>query len=159
MTTAAEVKYAGFWIRLGATMIDVFIFSVILMFLLVSYYGTDQVIEYFVEIMKSAMQGGQTLTVRKMGGFHIFVEYVMPLILVVIFWKYKSATPGKMMFGLKIVDSETLSEDLTTKQLIGRYFAYLVPMLPLGLGFLFIAFDAKKQGWHDKISKTLVIKQ
>ena len=39
-----------------------------------------------------------------------------------------------------------------------RYLAYLVSMLPLCFGFLWIAWDKKKQGWHDKIAKTYVIK-
>jgi len=48
---------------------------------------------------------------------------------------------------------------ITTKQAIIRYLGYLVSALPLGLGFLWIAFDQSKRGWHDMMAGTVVIKQ
>jgi uncharacterized RDD family membrane protein YckC len=41
---------------------------------------------------------------------------------------------------------------------IARYAGYLVSIIPLFLGFIWIAFDARKQGWHDKIADTVVVK-
>ena len=43
-------------------------------------------------------------------------------------------------------------------QLIGRYFGYLLSVIPFGLGLLWVAFDKKKQGWHDKMSGTIVVR-
>jgi uncharacterized RDD family membrane protein YckC len=45
----------------------------------------------------------------------------------------------------------------TVKQSVIRYLAYYVSLIPLGLGFFWIAWDDKKQGWHDKIAGTIVI--
>jgi len=45
----------------------------------------------------------------------------------------------------------------STGKLIGRYFAYLVSIIPIFLGFLWIAVDKRKQGWHDKLAGTVVI--
>ncbi|TPW10609.1 MAG: hypothetical protein FD130_2175, partial [Halothiobacillaceae bacterium] len=42
-------------------------------------------------------------------------------------------------------------------QAILRYFAYLVSILPLGLGFLWIIWDRRKQSFHDKIARSVVI--
>jgi len=42
--------------------------------------------------------------------------------------------------------------------LIGRYFAYYISILPFMLGFVWVAIDSKKQGWHDKMAGTLVVK-
>jgi uncharacterized RDD family membrane protein YckC len=42
--------------------------------------------------------------------------------------------------------------------LIGRFFAYFVSIFPACLGFLWIAFDRRKQGWHDKIAGTVVVR-
>ena len=42
-------------------------------------------------------------------------------------------------------------------QCIVRYLGYFVSALPLGLGFIWVAFDKRKQGWHDKIARTLVV--
>jgi uncharacterized RDD family membrane protein YckC len=42
--------------------------------------------------------------------------------------------------------------------LIGRYFAYYLSTILLGLGFLWIIWDPKKQGWHDKLAGTVVVR-
>ena len=89
--------------------------------------------------------------------WHQLVQYLVPAIAVVLFWVYKSATPGKMVFGLRIVDAET-GEKPTTGQFIGRYLGYLVSTIPLMLGILWVAFDKRKQGWHDKLAGTVVIR-
>lgn len=43
------------------------------------------------------------------------------------------------------------------KQAAIRYFAYLVSILPLGLGFLWIIWDKRRQGFHDLIARTVVL--
>ena len=75
----------------------------------------------------------------------------------ILFWIIKSATPGKMLFGAYIVDAKTLGK-ATPLQNVIRYFAYFVSTIPLFMGFFWIAFDKRKQGWHDKLAGTLVIK-
>jgi uncharacterized RDD family membrane protein YckC len=75
----------------------------------------------------------------------------------IVFWTIKSATPGKMLFSAYIVDAKTLGKASPTQN-ITRYFGYYVSMIPLFLGFFWIAFDKRKQGWHDKFAGTLVIK-
>ena len=85
------------------------------------------------------------------------ISYLFPAVASITFWIYKSATPGKMVFGLKIVDAETAGP-CGTGQLIGRYLGYYPSFLVLGLGFIWVAFDKRKQGWHDKMAGTLVIR-
>ena len=46
----------------------------------------------------------------------------------------------------------------TTGQLIGRYLAYYVSIIPLCLGLIWVGIDAKKHGFHDKLASTLVIR-
>ncbi len=48
---------------------------------------------------------------------------------------------------------------LSNGQAIGRYLAYYVSSIPLGLGLLWVAFDRRKQGWHDKLAGTFVIRK
>lgn len=134
-------NYAGFWIRSLASLIDtVFIFIIIAPILTAIYGG-----EYWHS--ESLIQGG----------WDVLFNYILPAIVVVIFWLYKSATPGKMLTKITIVDVKT-AEKPSSKQFLLRYFAYYISMLPLFLGFFWIALDKKKQGWHDKIAGTLVIK-
>jgi uncharacterized RDD family membrane protein YckC len=84
---------------------------------------------------------------------------VMPLLAaltVIGFWRYCGATPGKLAVAVRIVDART-GQPVGTGRLALRLLCYLVSALPLYLGFLWIAFDRRKQGWHDKIAKTVVI--
>ena len=82
---------------------------------------------------------------------------MLPFAITVVFWIYKAATPGKMLLGMSIIDASTLQK-ASKGRLILRYFAYYISMIPFGLGFFWVVWDKKKQGWHDKIAGTLVIK-
>ena len=75
---------------------------------------------------------------------------------VIGFWRYCGATPGKIALGVKIVDAASGGPP-TLGRLVLRFFAYFVCAFPLYLGFLWAAFDRRKQGWHDKIARTVVI--
>ncbi len=88
---------------------------------------------------------------------NLFFNGIAPAIAIIIFWIYRQATPGKMLIHAKIVDATTGGKP-STGQMIGRYFAYYVSTIPLCLGFLWIAFDERKQGWHDKLAGTLVVR-
>lgn len=69
------------------------------------------------------------------------------------FWIYWSATPGKMIMHMKIVDENTLQQP-TKWQLIKRFFGYLTALF----GIWSIIFSKQRQALHDKIAKTVVIK-
>ena len=72
-------------------------------------------------------------------------------------WIARQATPGKIAIGARIVDAAT-GDEPTRSQMIGRYFAYYVSTFPLCLGFIWVAFDRRKQGWHDKLAGTVVVR-
>jgi len=136
-----ELEYVGFWPRLGASLIDTVLSIIILYPLLYVLYGK----EYFASEHLVAGVGDFILT------------YVLPAIAVIVFWVYKSATPGKMAIKARIVDAKT-GRQPSKGQLIGRYFAYYVSTIPLFMGFLWIAWDPRKQGWHDKLAGTVVVR-
>ena len=81
---------------------------------------------------------------------------MLPAVATILFWKARQATPGKMALSLKIVDAQT-GQPMSTGQAIGRYFAYFVSAIGLMLGYLWVAFDRRKQGWHDKLAGTVVV--
>jgi uncharacterized RDD family membrane protein YckC len=64
-------------------------------------------------------------------------------------------TPGKMVFGLKVIRENGEAPGFGTAFL--RWIGYFLSSLPLNLGFIWIAFDSKKQGFHDKLAGTVVI--
>ncbi len=73
------------------------------------------------------------------------------------FWvKQKGQTPGKKVMGIRIVRVDGKEIDWMTAVL--RYVGYIVSGIPLALGFIWVAFDKQKQGWHDKIAGTFVVK-
>ncbi|MDP9942140.1 RDD family protein [Ectopseudomonas alcaliphila] len=139
-----EFEYAGFWSRTGAMLIDTFLIMLITVPLTISIYGWS----YFTDENTPIIAGPADF----------LISWVMPAVAVIAFWITKQATPGKMAISAKIVDATT-GQPATPAQLIGRYFAYLVSMIPLFIGIFWVAFDKRKQGWHDKLSGTVVIKK
>jgi uncharacterized RDD family membrane protein YckC len=63
-----------------------------------------------------------------------------------------------MLTGLAIVDAQTGGKP-STAQLIVRYLGYYVASIPLLLGIIWVGFDKRKQGWHDKMAGTVVIRR
>lgn len=138
---SATQIYAGFWLRFVASFID----SALIMMILAPLYLT---------LYRSlAVEGGPLVA----GAANLLLQYVFPAMVVIIFWIYRSATPGKIIIGASIVDAKT-GQKPSTGQFIGRYFAYYLSALPLCLGFFWVAFDKRKQGWHDKLAGTVVVK-
>ncbi|MBU6951946.1 RDD family protein [Hahella sp. HN01] len=136
-----DMDYVGFWARTGASIIDTLIMMAISYPILISLYGFS----YF---------DGETFIA---GTADVLLNYVFPALAVILFWIYRSATPGKMLVNAVIVDAKTGAKP-SKGQMIGRYFAYYLSLLPLGLGFLWVAWDPKKQGFHDKLAGTVVVR-
>lgn len=136
---SSPIKYAGFWSRLVATIVD----SIWL-------YGIIYLILWFL-VGPDFFSPDANYTVTQ-----FTFEWVIPFAVVMAFWVMKSATPGKMLFKMKIVDAET-NGAVSSQRLLVRYLAYFVSTLPLCLGFLWVAWDKKKQGWHDKIARTVIV--
>ena len=72
-------------------------------------------------------------------------------IFIISFWKWKGATPGKMITRCQIIDANTGGTP-TLKQYILRFVGYT-----FFIGFLFMPLTKKKQGLHDKLANTIVI--
>lgn len=85
------------------------------------------------------------------------ISWVLPPVAVIVFWLTTQATPGKMLVSLRVVDAKT-SATLSRGQALGHYLAYYVSAIPVCLGFFWVAFDRRKQGWHDKLAGTVVIR-
>jgi uncharacterized RDD family membrane protein YckC len=137
-----EQDYAGFWIRTGAALIDSVLMLVVLLPAITLIYGkTYWDSDVFIH-----------------GFWDVVFNYILPAMAIILFWHYKSATPGKMVTGLAIVDAQTGGKP-STAQLIVRYLGYYVASIPLLLGIIWVGFDKRKQGWHDKMAGTVVIRR
>lgn len=138
-----EYEYAGFWIRVWAALIDTVLLVLVTTPLIGAFYGWDYALQ-------SGIGGGFRPT-------EFIITWVLPAIAVLVFWRYRSATPGKMVIGARIVDATT-GDAPGTGQLIGRYLGYYVSTIPLCLGLIWVGFDRRKQGWHDKLAGTVVVR-
>jgi uncharacterized RDD family membrane protein YckC len=135
------LEYVGFWARVAAALVDSLLILLLIAPILYAVYGPG----YFVE--------GAGLR----GAADVLLNVVLPAVAVILFWRFRQATPGKMVIGARIVDAVTGAEP-STGQLIGRYFGYYASIIPFGLGLLWVAFDGRKQGWHDKLAGTVVVR-
>lgn len=145
---ADELRYAGFWRRLAAAIIDNMLLLVVsgpLLTLFTSggYFRADES-SGFLEKLGNLDWG------------FLLIDAVLPLILAVIFWVRYEATPGKQLLDCYVVDSHTF-QPLSIKQALLRYLGYLISFFTLGLGFLWIAFDKRKRGFHDMIAGSVVV--
>lgn len=137
-----DLEYVGFWLRVGAAIIDTLLISIIIFPLLWAIYGpvyltSDRLIQ---------------------GPLDFLISWVAPAVAVVLFWIARQATPGKMAIGARIVDAKTGGRP-TNLQLVVRYLGYYVAMIPLFVGIVWVAFDPRKQGWHDKLAGTVVVRK
>ncbi|MEW6428273.1 MAG: RDD family protein [Thermodesulfobacteriota bacterium] len=127
---------AGFWIRLAANILDWLLLSVVSRLL----WGAEVV-----------ATGSSPLT---FGLHYSNLQALLPAGYFFAFWLWRGATPGKLLLRLQITGTD--GSGLTWRQVLLRMLACLPSLLFFGLGFFWIAFDSRKQGWHDKIAATVV---
>ena len=135
-----DLKYVGFWKRTVAGLVDTFLILLVIFPILIWVYGIEYLNNEHME----------------KGSFDFIINYVFPTIAVILLWRYYQATPGKMIFKATIADAKTGGKP-SLRQLIIRYLGYIISTTPLCLGFFWIAFDKKKQSFHDKLANTVVI--
>ncbi len=145
------VQYLGFWPRFLAFLADSTAASVIMAPFVVSLLGEINLSDYDLAEPAAVNELLLRLTTQ------LSVDILLMGTIFILFWIFKNATPGKMLFRSVIVDAQTLAAPSAAQNII-RYLGYFVSLLPLGLGFLWIGWDRRKQGWHDKLARTVVIK-
>lgn len=143
--------YGGFWRRVLALLLDGIILGVI----------------YFPVQMLLLMMLAPSIS-RDPQGIHagslvaaFGAAYAFNIVLGVCYQGYflsqKSATPGKMILGLKVITPG--GGRISVGRAVGRYFGYILDGLTLGIGYLIVAFDSEKRGLHDYICGTRVIRE
>jgi uncharacterized RDD family membrane protein YckC len=156
-----NLEYAGFFIRLLALSIDFILLNIATYFIFSStsdYFFYD--FDYF-----STLEFKQSLLILDVYGpidflyyyFDLLKSILIPSFITLSFWFFFSATPGKILVGARIVDANTGGRPKTIS-LIVRYLGYFLSSI-FFLGFFWVIFDVKKQGWHDKLSRTVVVRK
>lgn len=156
--TAKEIinfEYVGFWVRAVSAGLDGPIMGSIAFFVIdVLRLGL---------FMAFVFGNPDGISINWLFTFGVILP-VLPLLLYpvlghiieILFWVYLSATPGKLALRMKIVDAITGRKPSTT-QFIIRSLAKWISLVPLGMGFFWVAFNHQKRGWHDLLAGTMVV--
>lgn len=140
LSQAVERRYAGFWIRLAAIVIDVFVIMVVdfvfmgIPFILFLQGGDQEFLDALMDIM----------------AWLISISYF-------IYFTYKyNATLGKKAVGIMVIPEN--SEKLTLGRVIIREtIGKTISAIILYVGFIMAGFTSKKQALHDKLAGTVVV--
>jgi uncharacterized RDD family membrane protein YckC len=148
-TELASLRKAGFWLRGVAFLVDV---------VLVALLGTGGAM-----LVDLAVQTGGMISSAPEAGLEwlgttatSLLAVLMALCYFTLFVGLRGQTPGKMLLGLKII--RTTGEEVRYGRALVRWIGQCLGLLPLGLGFLPVAFSRRKQALHDKIAGTYVVR-
>lgn len=145
------VKFAGFWIRFVAAIIDGIILFVISTILQFAVLGTKAGSPFSDPTHPEAHIGEAlaTIAVAWLLGTVVGATYEG------LFVARLGATPGKMALSLKVVRPG--GGPVSLGRAIGRYFAKLLSGFALMIGYIIAGFDSEKRAMHDMICDTRVI--
>ena len=125
---------AGFWIRVVAFILDSIIVGVV-----------NGIIAAILNSSTTGRSGLQTL---------------LGIIYFTYFWSANSPWPGQTvgdkLLNLRVIRTD--GTDLTIAQALIRYVGLFISIIVIFIGVIWVAFDPNKQGWHDKIAGTYVVK-
>ena len=149
-----DKRLGGFWRRLVAYCIDKTILY------------TLALIPFLIGMIASGFGGGMIERIALRGELprwmgllmvaYIFTTIIAGMIYFTWFHGTIGQTPGKMILGLRLL--QVSGEKVTPGVAFLRGVGYIISRLPFWLGFLWIAVDGRKQGWHDKIAATIVVR-
>ncbi len=144
------LEFAGFWRRFAAFMIDAAILYVVTS-VFIPFRNLGYLRLWNPDIF-SDISGWLILP-------QIILCNLLALVIIigyfVILWVWRGQTLGNMIMNIKVIRPD--GTNLTFGIAFLRYLGYIVSAIPLFLGFIWIAFDKQKQGFHDKIAGTFVV--
>jgi predicted Zn finger-like uncharacterized protein len=143
MGNTGDLRYAGFWIRFGAKIIDSIILGVVNF---VATMGTTLLI--------ASNKSPQMAIVAAIMNFGIQIGFGIAFHVYFLSGKYQ-ATPGKMACGLKVVTAE--GDKISAGRAVGRYFGEMLSGMIMLIGYIMAAFDDEKRALHDRICNTRVV--
>lgn len=134
------MKYAGFWIRSVAFLID---------FVLVN--GFEQIVQYLI----AAVFGLSAFNEQVVGAlFSIAITYYY-------YCRYQvrtGTTIGKKLFNIYVISVKT-GQNLTHRQAVVRLLGYVFSTIIMGCGFLMAAFHPQRRTLHDLMAGTVCIRK
>jgi uncharacterized RDD family membrane protein YckC len=135
---APAARYGGFWIRVVAYIIDGIILGVV-----------NAIIDAVFRVNPQDTTSGAY-------GAALGLEIVVSIAYFAGLWTYMGATLGQRIFRLRVVDANT-GQPIGFGKALLRWLGLFISFIVCFIGVIWVAFDARKQGWMDKIAGTLVL--
>lgn len=148
-------RYGGFWRRFFAFLIDqMILYFVSLILFLIGLLALGLKGDVLTRVLSSPEE--VTHGMGFFGLLYLAASLLAGMTYFTWFHGVGGRTPGKMLLGLRVIQAS--GDPLTPGIAFLRWVGYLISGPVFCLGFLWIAFDGRKQGWHDKIAATIVIR-
>ena len=145
-------RYAGFFSRGAAYALDrliTFGIAFVIMLVLDYFLSLFRVDQWLEGLSDDAMFNAVLLILLSTLGIHLLVSIVYN----VGFWMLSGQTPGKRVLGVRVLRKD--GTRLNLGNALRRQVGYWISTI-FYLGFLWILFDSKRQGLHDKLAGTIV---
>jgi uncharacterized RDD family membrane protein YckC len=143
---APGLRYAGFWIRFGAYLIDYIPLSLLAALTRVNGVTSGC----------SPVPGGSVCSYQVNGAGLGIITGVLGLYWVVT-WSLLGGSLGQRALGLRVVNAAD-GRNISIARALLRFIGYLVAVIPFAIGLIWAAFNPEKQGWHDRIAGTFVVR-
>lgn len=148
------MRYAGFWIRVAAAIVDSAILGAANLGITLLILG-----DFYIEYFRSIAAGHPMLIPESF----TFLWALANLLTVVVSWLYcagfessrHQGTPGKILLRIKVVDQR--NQRISFLRATGRCYAKCLSSLICMIGWLMVAFTERRQGLHDIIAGTFVV--
>ena len=130
-------RYAGFWIRFAA-------------------YIIDSLVLFAAYIVGLILILALTLVAAPLGLLVLVALYIAALCYQPWFWWKQGATIGQNALGLRVVRAID-GGPISGGSAVIRYIGFFISAFVIYLGLIWVAFEPRKRGWHDMMAGTVVI--
>ena len=141
-------RYAGFWIRFVARLIDSAILGIIGLLIGLPIAMTASLTPSRIENPSLGLMTG-------LGGVISLLQFAVQIGYEVFFVSTRGGTPGKLVLGLKIIQAD--GSPVPAGLAVGRFFGLILSGIILMIGYIMAAFDGQKRALHDRLCETRVI--
>lgn len=148
---APGLKYAGFGIRTAAYLIDAIILFVVSLIVSPALGG-------YTHTVTTVNQFGEYTTATTANGAVTLFQFLVGAVYMIGFWVGTGRTPGQMALNLRVVRVADGGR-IGIGQGIVRYIGLFISFLVILIGVIWVAFDPRRQGWHDKMATTFVVQE
>jgi uncharacterized RDD family membrane protein YckC len=150
------MNYAGFWIRTGALLIDLIVLTAVDALFQSLFYGSPELCYSEIEhVYEHGVWHENPSYGCHIGGewWDIFTYWIYFTVLESSKWQ---ATVGKHVLKLKVTDINGIR--ISFGRANARFWSKILSFLILFIAFIMVGFTQKKEGLHDFIAGTLVLK-